>query len=280
MSRTGGTIFIMSDGTGETASTIVKAALVQYPGRDISLVRCKNIRTAEQIESIVEEIKARKGAVVYTVVSKSLRHQIETLCQKNDVPYQDLFGPLLNMLSDYFEAKNAKFTAGLLRETNEKYFKRIEAIEFTVKHDDGKEVRDLDQSDIVLVGISRTSKTPLSIFLSHKGWKVSNVPIVLNVPLPEELFKIDQKKIVALTIDLDKLAKIRKNRLEKLGQDLSSDYASFKYIGEELEYANSIFAKNRRWPVFDVTEKALEETATEITKLIASRRGISSADTF
>ncbi len=279
MSRTGGTIFILSDGTGETASTIVKAALVQYPDRDISLVRCKNIRNEEQIETIVDEVKARKGAVVYTVVSGNLREKIENLCQINGVPYKDLFGPLLIMLSDYFE-KEANFTAGLLRQTDEKYFKRIAAIEFTVKHDDGKEVRDLDQSDIVLVGISRTSKTPLSIFLSHKGWRVSNVPIVLGVPLPNELFKIDQKKIVALTIDLEKLSKIRKNRLEKLGQDLSSDYASFQYINKELEYANEIFSKNRRWPVFDVTEKALEETATEITKLIASRQGISSPDSF
>lgn len=279
MSRTGGTIFIVSDGTGETASTIVKAALVQYPDRDISLVRCKNIRSEEQIESIVEEVKNRAGAVVFTVVSRNLRERIEELCQLNHVPYKDLFGPLLTMLSEYFE-KEAKFTAGLLRQTDERYYKRIAAIEFTVKHDDGKETRDLQQSDIILVGISRTSKTPLSIFLSHKGWKVSNVPIVLNVPLPKELFEVDQKKIVGLTIDLDKLSRIRKNRLEKLGQDLSSDYASSKYISDEIEYANSIFAKNRKWPIFDVTEKALEETATEITKLIATRQGITSTDTF
>src|SRR5271168_301421 len=213
MSKTGGTIFILSDGTGETASTIVKAALVQYPDRDISLVRCKNIRTEEQIENMVDEVKSRKGAVVFTVVSHHLREKIEELCQSQGVPYTDLFGPLLTMFSGYFE-KEANFTAGLLRQTDEKYFKRIAAIEFTVKHDDGKEVRDLDNSDIVLVGISRTSKTPLSIFLSHKGWKVSNIPIVLNVPLPEQLFKIDQKKIVGLTIDLEKLLRIRKNRLE------------------------------------------------------------------
>ena len=279
MSRKGGTIFIISDGTGETAATIARAALVQYPDRDISLVRCKNVRSEEQIESIVEEVKTRDGAVVFTVVSRTLRAHIEKLCQSHKVHYQDLFGPLLMMLSDYFE-KEAKFTAGLLRQTDEKYFKRIAAIEFTVKHDDGKEVRDLDQSDIVLVGISRTSKTPLSIFLSHKGWKVTNIPIVLNVPLPEELFKIDQKRIIALTIDLDKLAKIRKNRLEKLGQDLSSDYASSQYIHDELEYANGIFSKNRRWPIFDVTEKALEETASEITKLIASRQGLTDVDNF
>jgi regulator of PEP synthase PpsR (kinase-PPPase family) len=280
MSKTGGTIFILSDGTGETASTIVKAALVQYPDRDISLVRCKNIRTEEQLDGIIEEVKVRDGSVVYTVVSSKLRQKIETLCKTNKIPHQDLFGPLLHMLSSYLVTDETGFTAGLLRQTDEKYFKRIEAIEFTVKHDDGKEVRDLDKSDIVLVGISRTSKTPLSIFLSHKGWKVSNVPIVLGVALPKELFSIDQKKIIALTIDPDKLSKIRRNRLEKLGQDLSSDYASERHIHEELEYATAIFAKNRRWPVFDVTEKALEETATEITKLIASRQGITSAENF
>ncbi len=279
MSKTGGTIFILSDGTGETASTIVKAALVQYPDRDISLVRGKNIRTEEQIENMIDEIRARKGAVVFTVVSHSLREKIETLCHEQNVPYTDLFGPLLTMFSGYFE-KEAKFTAGLLRQTDEKYFKRIAAIEFTVKHDDGKEVRDLEKSDIILVGISRTSKTPLSIFLSHKGWKVSNVPIVLNVALPEELFQIDQKKIVGLTIDLDKLARIRKNRLEKLGQDLSSDYASSQYISDEIEYANAIFSRNKRWPIFDVTEKALEETASEITRLIAVRQGIVTTENF
>lgn len=279
MSKTGGTVFVVSDGTGETASTIVKAALVQYPDRDISLVRCKNVRSDDQIETIVDEVKARQGTVVFTVVSKTLRNKIEELCHANNVPYTDLFGPLLGMFSSYFE-KEGTFTAGLLRQTDEKYFKRIAAIEFTVKHDDGKETRDLDQSDIVLVGISRTSKTPLSIFLSHKGWKVSNVPIVLNVPLPQELFKIDQKKIVGLTIDLEKLSKIRKNRLEKLGRDLSSDYASFQYISQETEYANGIFSRNRRWPIFDVTEKALEETAAEITRLVAARQGITSPENF
>lgn len=279
MSQTGGTIFILSDSTGETASTIVKAALVHYQDRDVNIVRCKNIRSEEQIENILEEVQTRQGAVVYTIVSPNLRSKLESLCQINNIPYKDLFGPLLNMLSSYFQ-KEAPFTPGILRQTDEKYFKRIAAIEFTVKHDDGKITSDLANSDIVLVGISRTSKTPLSVFLSHKGWKVSNVPIVLNIPLPEELFKIDQKKIVALTIDLEKLTRIRKKRLEKLGQDLSSDYASFEYIAKELEYASSIFSKNKRWPVFDVTEKALEETASEITQLIASRLGVNPEDHF
>ncbi|MCC6276439.1 MAG: kinase/pyrophosphorylase [Oligoflexia bacterium] len=277
MVTTGGTIFILSDGTGETASTIVRAALVQFADQDVSLVRCKNVRSPEQIESLTEEVKNRNGVLVYTVVSQELRKKIEGICISQKIPHIDLFGPLLTTLGLYF-GKKGQFTAGLLRQTDEKYFRRIAAIEFTVKHDDGKEVRDLNESDIVLLGISRTSKTPLSIFLSHKGWKVSNVPIVLGVPIPEEVFKIDQRKIVGLTIDLEKLRKIREKRLRKLGQDLSSDYASTKHIHDELEYANQIFSKNRRWPVFDVTEKALEETASEITKLVASRLGMSDLD--
>lgn len=280
MSILGGTVFILSDGTGETASTIVKAALVQYMDRDVNLVRCKNIRTDEQVESIIDEVKNRQGCVVYTVVSRTLREKIESQCLKEEVPYNDLFGPLLGMFNSYFEKENTNFKAGLLRQTDEKYFRRIAAIEFTVKHDDGKETRDLEQSDIILVGISRTSKTPLSIFLSHKGFKVSNIPLVLDIAPPPELFTVNQKKIVALTIDPSKLQGIRQNRLQKLGQDLSSDYAQLNHILKEIEYANKIFSQNRRWPVFDVTEKALEETATEITKLVATRQGIASIENF
>ena len=124
MSRTGGTVFILSDGTGETASTIVKAALVHYQDRDVSIVRCKNIRSEEQIENIIEEVQTREGAVVYTIVSPNLRAKIETLCQINNVPYKDLFGPLLSMFSSYFQ-KESNFTPGILRQTDEKYFKRI-----------------------------------------------------------------------------------------------------------------------------------------------------------
>jgi regulator of PEP synthase PpsR (kinase-PPPase family) len=163
--------------------------------------------------------------------------------------------------------------AGILRTVNESYFKRIEAIEFTVKHDDGKETRDLDQADIILVGISRTSKTPLSIFMSHKGWKVANVPLVVGATIPEELFAVDQRKVVGLTIDPSKLSKIRENRLQKLG-DAAGDYASMAKIHQELDFANDLFKKNKRWPVFDVSERALEETASEIIRLVSARLGI------
>ncbi len=162
----------------------------------------------------------------------------------------------------------------VLRNTDESYFKRIEAIEYTVKHDDGKVLNDLDKADIILVGISRTSKTPLSIFLSHKGWKVANVPLVPGSPLPDQLFKVDQRRVVGLIIDMESLQRIRKNRLEKFGQDTGGEYASMAQISKEIEYAEALFKQNRRWPVFNVTERALEETASEIVRVIATRLGL------
>lgn len=268
-----GTLFIISDGTGETASTMVRAALVQYGEQDISISRCKNVRTEDQVDGLLDEVEEKSGFVAFTVVSPKLRTRIESGALKRGIPAIDLLGPLLVGLDKYFGIENPSREAGLLRTVNEKYFRRVEAIEFTVKHDDGKEVRHLNSADIVLVGISRTSKTPLSIFLSHKGWKVANIPIVLNVPLPEELFKIDQRKIIALTIDPDKLTRIRQNRVEKLG-DSGGGYAQMKHIHEEIEYALNLFSQNKRWPIFNVTERALEETAAEITKIISMRLGI------
>lgn len=268
-----GTIYIISDGTGETASTMIRAALVQYADKEIQMIRCKNIRTESQVEPLIDECFERKGFIVYTVVSLQLRNKIRELASVKGLPCIDLLGPLLNNLDAYFGVATASPQAGILRAVDEQYFKRIEAIEYTVKHDDGKTFSELDKADIILVGISRTSKTPLSIFLSHKGWKVANIPLVLNTALPQELFQVDQRKIVGLIIDIDSLQRIRKNRLEKFGQDPGGEYASLGHIVQEIEYAHQIFKQNKKWPVFNVTERALEETATEITRIVAARMG-------
>lgn len=267
------TIYILSDGTGETAATMIRAALVQYSNKDINIIRCKNIRTELQAESLIEECSERRGLIVFTVASQNLRNKIREMATQKGIPSIDLLGPLLSTLDIYF-GSSSEAQVGALRAVDESYFKRIEAIEFTVKHDDGKTLADLDKADIVLVGISRTSKTPLSVFLSHKGWKVANVPMVLDTPLPEELFKIDQRRIVGLAIDIDSLQRIRKNRLEKFGQDPGGEYASLSHIIREIEYSEKIFKQNRRWPVFNVTERALEETAGEIVRVIAARLGL------
>lgn len=268
-----GTIYIISDGTGETAATMIRAALVQYSDKDVQLIRCKNIRTEAQVVPLVEECFERKGLIVYTVVSQQLRNKIFELASDKGIPCIDLLGPVLQTLDGYFGVANTLPQAGLLRTVDERYYKRIEAIEYTVKHDDGKTFSELDRADIILVGISRTSKTPLSIFLSHKGWKVANIPMVLNTPLPKELFEVDQRKIVGLIIDIESLQRIRKNRLEKFGQDPGGEYASLSHIVKEIEYAHQVFKQNKKWPVFNVTERALEETATEITRIVAARMG-------
>ena len=193
-----GTIYIISDGTGETASTMIRAALVQYSEAEIHLVRCKNIRTEQQVEPLIDEAFEKRGLIVYTVVSVQLRNKIRELASAKGIPSIDLLGPLLGTLDKYFGVATNSQQAGLLRTVDEQYFKRIEAIEYTVKHDDGKTLAELDKADIILVGISRTSKTPLSIFLSHKGWKVANVPLVIETPLPKKLFEVDQRMDVVL----------------------------------------------------------------------------------
>lgn len=269
-----GTIYLISDGTGETAATMIRAALVQYADKDVQMVRCKNIRTEQQAEPIIDECFERKGLIVYTVVSAQLRAKIFELANAKAIPTIDLLGPVLQTLDSYFGIQTDQpFQAGLLRAVDDRYYKRIEAIEYTVKHDDGKTFSELDKADIILVGISRTSKTPLSIFLSHKGWKVANIPLVLNQPLPQQLFNVDQRKVVGLIIDIESLQRIRKNRLEKFGQDPGGEYASLSHIVKEIEYAHEIFKQNKKWPVFNVTERALEETATEITRIVAARMG-------
>lgn len=266
-------IYILSDGTGETAATMIRAALVQYSERDVQLIRCKNIRSEAQVTPIIEECFERKGLIVYTVVSEQLRKKIFEHASEKAIPSIDLLGPVLQTLNLYLGAATQAPQAGILRNVDERYFKRIEAIEYTVKHDDGKTFSALDKADIVLVGISRTSKTPLSIFLSHKGWKVANIPLVLGTPLPKQLFEIDQRKVVGLIIDIESLQRIRKNRLEKFGQDPGGEYASLSQIMKEIEYAHELFKQNKKWPVFNVTDRALEETATEITRIVAARMG-------
>lgn len=269
-------IYVLSDGTGETAALMLKAALIQFKDPNLKFFRYKNVRNKDQLISILDHLPIQNGILVHTVVSPKLRTTIDQETKRRNLNSVDLLGPLLDNLESFFgrEIEKPNEAAGSLRTVDEKYFQKIAAMEFTVKYDDGKCLEDLDKADIILVGISRTSKTPLSIFLSHKGLKVANVPLVLNQPIPEELFKVDQKKVIGLIIEIDALRRIRKKRLEKFGQDSGGSYASLSNINKEIEYAEALFAKNKRWPVINVTDRALEETAAEIARVASSRLGI------
>ena len=269
MSDAGLTIFVLSDGTGETADQMIKAALVQFRREGLKVVRYKNVRADSQVASIFEEAHNVRAVVIYTVVTEELRTFIQKMSEQSGVPSVDLLGPLMTVLSQHLN-KDPHPQPGLFHQVNAYYFKRIEAIEFTVKHDDGRYADNLEAADIILVGLSRTSKTPLSVYLSYKGWKVANVPVVKDIPLPEKLFQTDQRKIIGLIIDPNTLVQIRRERLLKMGEEPTGEYASYDHVVDEIGYCKEIFRKNRRWPVFDVTGKALEETATEVEKFIRS----------
>lgn len=265
-------VIVISDGTGETASAITRAAMAQFPDKEIFFTRYKNVRSKEQIDAIFKEAGTQHDIVVYTIVSVELRAYIADISRRDHVRSVDLLGPILTSFSNFFESEPT-YQPGLLHAVNDEYFKRVAAIEFTLNHDDGKNINSLEEADVILVGISRTSKTPLSIYLSLEGIKVVNVPLVMGVALPEKLFQVDQRKIFGLTIDPETLFQIRKNRLSRLG--LSRDegeYADIAKVSDEIEFANKIFSENKRWPVFNVTGKALEETAAEIIKLLTMRK--------
>lgn len=264
-------IIIISDGTGETATAMTRAAITQFQDKEIFFTRYKNVRTKEHIERILKEAALHHDMVVFTIASTELRTFMLDVAQKEHIRAVDLLGPLLTMMSNIFE-NEPDFQPGLLHAVDDKYFKKVEAVEFTLNHDDGRNLSTLEEADVILVGISRTSKTPLSIYLSMEGIKVVNIPIILGVPLPDKLQLIDQRKIFGLTIDPEALHEIRKNRLTRLGTTKEGDYADIAKVVEEIEWANKMFQENKRWPVFNVTGKALEETASEIIRLLNMRK--------
>jgi [pyruvate, water dikinase]-phosphate phosphotransferase / [pyruvate, water dikinase] kinase len=265
-------IIVISDGTGETATAICRAAMVQFKGRDVYFTRYKNVRAKEQIDAIFTEAAIHHDLITYTIVQSEIREYIADLSRTKHVRSLDLLGPALTTFSNYFEQEPSQ-KPGILYEVNDEYFNRVAAMEFTINHDDGRNVDSLHLADIILIGISRTSKTPLSIYLSHKGLKVVNIPIIDTQSLPDELFKVDQRKIFALTINPNALAEIRRKRLGRLGAaPHTGDYANQRNVLSEVEWANTLFEENKRWPVFNVTDKALEETAAEIIKLINMRK--------
>ncbi|MBD65633.1 MAG: bifunctional ([pyruvate, phosphate dikinase] phosphate) phosphotransferase/[pyruvate, phosphate dikinase] kinase [Halobacteriovoraceae bacterium] len=263
-------VIIISDGTGETAKAMTRAAITQFHSKEVFFTRYKNVLTKEHIDAIFEEAALNHDMVVYTIVSPELRKYVKEISRREHVRSVDLLGPLLTSFANVFETE-PDYQPGLLHAVNDKYFQKVAAVEFTLNHDDGRNLKSLEECDVVLVGISRTSKTPLSIYLSLEGLKVVNIPLILNMPVPEKLFEIDQRKIFGLTIDPDALREIRKNRLTNLGTNTNGDYADSKKVVEEIEWANKIFEENRRWPIFNVTNKALEETAAEIMKLLNMR---------
>jgi [pyruvate, water dikinase]-phosphate phosphotransferase / [pyruvate, water dikinase] kinase len=264
-------ILVMSDGTGETAYRMLKAAMAQFQ-EDVVITRYANIREREQIRTILRAAAATSSEdalVVYTFVGQDLRLFLRAIAEDSKIQAVDLLGPLMDALAAFFK-KPPVAKPGLLHRVDEEYFSRIEAIEYAITHDDGRSIKDLGTADLVLVGVSRVSKTPVSIFLAQEGWKVANVTTVKGMKPPKELHDVDQHKIVGLTIDPGRLAEVRSVRLKQLGVD-DSNYAEMEQVREEIQHAESIFRQNPLWPVIDVTGKSVEEISQEILDKVVGR---------
>ncbi len=264
-------IWVISDGSGSTAERVLQASLVQFGHENVVVERIPDVRTKNQIREIIERATKHKGLVAYTLVSTSLRAEIATRSNEYNVPTVDLLGPLLTSLSNFL-ASPPEAKPGLLDKLDHHYFRRIDAVGFAVKHDDGQRLRDLSKADVVITGVSRTSKTPLSMHLAYnKGLLVANVPIVLGLEPPGQLFKINQRKIIGLTIRPDLLVSLRQTRMAQLAH-ADINYGDEGHVKDELKYSHDVFRGNPKWSVIDITGKAIEELANEVCSLIIGSR--------
>jgi regulator of PEP synthase PpsR (kinase-PPPase family) len=260
------TVFILADGTGETADKVATAALTQFRGIDVRTQAFTRVRSKIEIREVMERAARDRAFVVYTVIDPEHRDYIQRLSQEMGVEVADLIGGLVVRLAHYLDAQPL-LTPGIQHQLDADYFRRIEAVEFAVKSDDGQSLQNLHRADMVLIGLSRTSKTPLSMYLAHKGFKVANLPLVPEIPPPRELFEIDQEKIYALIIDLNSLARVRHERLKQLGLPPDAEYAARENIARELRWCREFYARHPVWPVVDTSGRAVEETAAEMVRI-------------
>jgi len=255
-------IFIVSDGTGKTALQAVNAALCQFPGIEIDFFRRQGVRSTLQVDAVVREAKEMKASIVHTLVQDEIRHTLIRECRKNNVDTIDLMGPLLTRLSHQFtNAPSGK--PGLFHNLDKEYFERIDAMQFAFQHDDGLKDHELNKAEIVLIGVSRTFKTPLSIYLAFKGWFVANVPIIYNVMPPQTLYGLPPENVFCLYTNPHHLSTLRKFRAEVLS-GTSGHYADFEYVRKEILFANNIYNSHPKWAKIKVTSKPIEEIASEI----------------
>jgi [pyruvate, water dikinase]-phosphate phosphotransferase / [pyruvate, water dikinase] kinase len=255
-------VYVVSDSVGETAELVVKAAASQFNHSNIDIRRIPYVEDKETIEEVVILAQEVNAIIAFTLVVPDTKQYLLDQAEKAGVTTVDIIGPMMNTLQ-VLTNKEPRYEPGLVHKLDEDYFRKVEAIEFAVKYDDGRDPRGIMRADVVLVGVSRTSKTPLSQYLAHKRLKVANVPLVPEVGPPPELFSISPKKCVGLTISPEKLNDIRAERLKALGLKAEANYANMERIKLELEYAEKIM--NRiGCPVINVSNKAVEETANLI----------------
>ncbi|MGM0602339.1 MAG: pyruvate, water dikinase regulatory protein [Bacillota bacterium] len=255
-------VYVISDSLGDTANAIINSAAVQFEDAEVEKTTFPHVRTVKQLEKIAEKAADNSAIIVFTLAKKEMRINLIEFADKYNLEYIDLLGPVLNKLSSKLKIEPDEIP-GLKYNIDQDYFKRIEAMEFTLKFDDLNDQQGIDEADIVLVGISRTSKTPLSIYLSYLGYKTANVPLVPEVAIQQSILENKDRKVIGLTIDPLLLNDIRIERLKKMGLGNDATYAAGERINEEIAYADSLMGKIG-CPIIDVTDKTIEETASEV----------------
>ncbi len=255
-------VYVLSDSVGETADLVVKAAASQFQATNIEVRRVPYVEDKETVREVVALAKETKAMIAHTLVLSEIKQYLLALAAKENIKTVDIIGPMMDTLEETIK-KQPRGEPGLVRKLDEEYFRKIEAIEFAVKYDDGRDPRGLLRADIVLIGVSRTSKTPLSQYLAHKRLKVANVPIVPEVDPPEELYNVPTNKCIGLKIQPEMLYHIRKERLKALGLNSDASYANIERIKEELDYFDTV-TERIGCKVIDVTNRAVEETANLI----------------
>ena len=270
------TVYLVGEGTGETISKIARASLAQFNRDRIDLKIFFQVTTRRQIGRIAKEAQEDKALVAFSVVRAPLRDFLLEEADRRGVEAIDVIGDFILHLSRFLGEEPMQIP-GRQHALDEEYYRRIEAINFTVKHDDGKLLHGLMLADLILVGLSRSGKTPLSVYLAHQGWKVANIPLHPDMKTPDELFRTDQHKIFGLILNVENLVKVREARLEQLGLAPHAKYADPVRIADELEWCNRVYEQNPAWRIIDVSETAIEEAAASILNAYRSRKKPSKA---
>ena len=261
-------IYQVSDSTGETLDRIFLAIKAQFSNFNCKAIHYSFTRTKNQIDKIVSKSKTEKNIIIlYTIVDDSLSKYIAKETKKNNIPCFEVLGSLISDFSKLLKQEANRRPSGQ-HILDDEYYKRIEAVQYTISHDDGKTISDLDNSDVILVGISRTSKTPTSIYLANRGYKVANIPLIPNKDIPTQLIESSEKTcVVGLVCDVARLSDVRRNRIQSMHEDRPGNYTNEKEILTELENSKKLF-KKYNWPIIDVTRKSVEETAASIIKIL------------
>ncbi len=265
-------LHLISDSTGETVGSVARACLVQFENVKVVEHVWSLVRTRGQMEKVMQAIETSPGPVIFTLIDPRLRDYLQDQCRRMGIACISVLDPIMGELARHFDSSGAG-APGRQHIMDAEYFSRIDAMHYTLAHDDGQGLHDLDRADVVLTGPSRTSKTPTCVYLANRGIKAANVPLVPHADPPRELIELERPLVVGLVTDPERLVQIRRNRLRLLQDDVETSYTDLELVEEEMRQARRLFSR-QEWPVIDVTRRSIEETAAAIMQMLTERRGM------